>query len=739
MSQPVDYIHYLRYWDGAAYQYWYDNAGTVSYTATPTALDYAPEGWQEYEIILERGFTYYGTFTSFTTPLKFVKDAALILRHLKYTFGIEAKAELYVKKLRRSDYTYQDFFTGALDMSKTQDEWDSIVVPVIEGGFLAKLRAKENTPFTYDLQNGSDIQWIEHDGIELQARLSWTGIQNEVLSDYYPTLAYYDTEGTNLVIRPKNQDLTSLPYIAFAEVGAETPIGLSRLVIKYNLNVYIEPSPTGGDGKLRIILNGYDNVSGASTFETVLFTGGLQSHGTSQTYVGEITHDFTQNANEHMTIRYVLWKNTGGTSNNYLVSQYDITSIKTEVSLKIINRFETTYIPTIKASKVFEYLIASINDDATTLPTSTTILLDGDHYLTSGDGLRNLTNSRFVINFAEFFKWVNCKFGASFYYDRVTNICYLEAKENVFVDAVNPDFPSRVSVTNFKCLPFIEEAATNFKIGSGQYEYDARKNDDYEITNGKDEFNTLHEYLTPLKTLSGTIKDYTSSIRDDIHGIEQVRINLDGKELADASSDNEVYALHCDSTVTGSYTPIFSPTSVTTYALYRKPIDLTPGANYWEVDNIFSPETAYNFAYSPVRCILNNGNYFRSLYKLNDADDFKIQFTAKSNPLGLRMITHEGATPTDIYEGNDIGIQSLCANDDVLFLPFIFEITIREDVNMYQALQDYPFNFITFTFDGNDYSGYILKAVSKPTFRGETQLRLLCHRDTDITNLIRTH
>ena len=144
MAQPKPYRHYLRYWDSVAvdWQYYYVVNGTVDTTNVKTELARAPEGWQEYEVGWERGFTYYGMFTSYATPLKFHKDGALILRHLQYTYGIEAKCELLVEKFNSDTaiFNYETFFTGDLDLSKTTDEFDYVVVPIMESGFPAPSR-----------------------------------------------------------------------------------------------------------------------------------------------------------------------------------------------------------------------------------------------------------------------------------------------------------------------------------------------------------------------------------------------------------------------------------------------------------------------------------------------------------------------------------------------------------------------------------------------------------------------
>ena len=738
MPQPKKYRHYLRFFDGADWQYWYyiPSASLVDYTTAATELERAPEGWQEYEIIFERGFTYYGLFTSFVTPLKFLKDSAVILRHIKYTFGIEAKVELLVEQLNPLDWTYSTLFRGDVDMSKTQDEYDYIIVPITEGGFVEKLKSRADTPYTYELWNNTDKVWIEHDGIEMQALIKWT---NPVASfvtgtngKMHPVTQHYITEGTNYTFAPYDVNASSSDSNIVKNTTALSAD--IEMKIDYNYDIY-----TFGTSTSYFQLDWHEINVATNTYTGVTYTifHSVSPHASSATvnYNGTNTQTITIPAGYGLALAVRMYVSPGA----YVgISNYTPTMIEGQVSGYFINRYETTYIPALKASKVFELLMNSINEDAiTVVSTLLDTTLNDEHFLSSGDGVRSLVNATFTTTFSDFFTWVNSKFGAAFYYDRSTNTVYLEDKAAVFNGTANPSY-TITSVDNFKCTPFTEQVFTNLSIGSRNFDYDAKGIDATEVTNGRDEWNLTSKYLSPITRLSGATKEYISPYRDDIHGIEQVRANLSGKELADASSDNEIFVIHCDATASGTYTPPFFPSlTEDLHSIYRKAINATAGASYWQINNIFSPETAYNIFYSSARCVYRNGDWFRSLFKLNDADDFKYKGSGKVNTAGSQMSTEEGITPDIINEDDDIGIMSLCPNEAVLILPFIFEFETKEPIFLYHIINDYPFHYLPFVYKGNTYYGYIIKATSKPTFRGGTVFTLLATVDTDITNLIR--
>jgi hypothetical protein len=305
----------------------------------------------------------------------------------------------------------------------------------------------------------------------------------------------------------------------------------------------------------------------------------------------------------------------------------------------------------------------------------------------------------------------------------------------VFINSQGAGYGNIGSVNNLKITPFTSEAFVNLKIGDKKQSYDQRGANDTEITNGKDEFNTETVRLSPLVRINATA-DYISPIRCDMYGIEFVRINLQGKSLADSSTDNEVFAIHKNEDSSGNFGLVNQSTgaivSTPYYLLYRTPIV----AGTWEIQNIFSPETAYNILFSPQRSLFRNGAYFRSLLKLNDANSLNFQLSGMNNVGNLKMITYTNGA-LDFNEGGAVLISDLCPDEDLLFQPVIFEFETKEVINLYNLIEDNPYSYVTFTYLDNQYAGFIISAKSKPVIRGTTQFKLLAAPNTTLTNLIR--
>jgi hypothetical protein len=741
MAQPKPYRHYLRYYDisALAYQYYYVISGTVDITLGKTELARAPEGWQEYEVGWERGFTYYGMFTSYATPLKFHKDGAFILRYLQYTYGIEAKCELLVEKFNSDTavFDYETFFIGDLDLSKTTDEFDYVVVPIMESGFPAKLKAREDTPYEFAIDGNTDAKYVLNDGISLQSKIYWIGSVGQNFN-FYPDLNYYYTEGTNVALHPYTQQvLPSGGLLTFLENTSGNSIDVT---LECNFNITVSTNAGTSNAQAQMLYGLYPMGSPFSSYYYVLNSSFIHGGNVSHIYSGVNSQTITVPTGYGLALLFRMQKTSGGvlTSNNYIA---EINAL--ELSAYFLNKYEDTYIPTLKAVDVMEYLINEIGKNSLGQPDQTPYFMDhtiesrfpNQIVITSGDGIRNLGGSKLKISFSDLFKFLNTKFGVAFYYDKTTNTCHLQEKSNVFINSQGVGYGNIGSVNNLKITPFTSEAFVNLKIGDKKQSYDQRGSNDTEITNGKDEFNTETVRLSPLVRINKTA-DYISAIRCDMYGIELVRVNLEGKTLSDSSSDNDVFAIHKNEDSSGNFDLLNQTTgaivSTPYYLLYRTPIV----AGTWEIQNISSPETAYNILFSPLRSLYRNGAYFRSLLKLNDADSLNFQLSGMNNVGNLKMITYTGGV-LDFNEGGAVQISDLCADEDLLFKPIIFEFETKEVINLYNLIEDNPYSYVTFTYLDNQYAGFIISAKSKPVIRGTTQFKLLAAPTTNLTNLIR--
>lgn len=732
MAQGKLYKHFLRYYDYdiADYQYYYlDPSGNVDITTTETELDYAPEGWQEYEIAWERGFEYLGLFTNISTPLKFFNDSAKILRHLFYTYGIEANVNLYVEMFDESDYTYSILFETAVDFSQFNDEFDNVVVNLIEYGFPAKLKAREMTPYYVDVEENADVTYIKMDGHYLQTKLSWVGVGTSLAEYMY--LNHYLTEGSNISLGIYNADPSGQTKLAQNDTGADIDVEVD---LTANINVI---GAHAHNIRLHAIVRFINFNTSTLTSTTIIHTSttDIPNFSNTNVVVNETT-TITIPADNYMEI---VFRFHCSTESAYIPSSgwsYNIASMN--VDIKFDNKFETTYSPCIPAKTVFESLVTQIGDNFGTSVVSQLMdtTLNDEIFFTCGDSLRNLGKSSLKITFKEFFEFFRFHFGAAFYYDYDTDTCYIEAASNVFNNLAHTTIPSVGEAKSVKVIAFTSESCSTLKIGSNTNTYDQSKGDDSEVSNGKDEFNQEVTRLTPLTRVT-TTKSFVSGLRCDMYGIEFERINSSNKEITDRDNDNDVFVLHAEAAVGGSFVQESTGLTLDYHDLYRTAINPTAGASYWEIQNVHSPETAYNIIFSPLRSLLNCGAWFRSLFYMQDTSPLVYQVSGKYKYNLERMITRQGSPVIELNEAANVTISDLCANDEVYFQPYILEIEIIKNINLYQLIGDDRYKFITFTFNGNEFGGFIISASVNPSYSSSCKLRLLPTIDTDLTTLIR--
>lgn len=738
---PVPYKYYLRgNPTGTSLRYYYiDSNGDVADTTTPTELPSLPDGWEGLEVVWERGFTYYGLFTNYTTPLKFNKGNAKIIRHLLYNYGVQASCELVIKKFNPESgiFDYEDFFAEMLDFGTLQDEKDFVTVGIMEGGFPAKLKAREGNEYNIDLWNNPNLEWMLNDGIPLQAKLLFktfslsfaTGVDSFSLC---PQIAYIDTEGTNFTLKPFDIDSVSTATNFILEANG------AALDCKFSVNGVFESeinvSGSSGDFCIGVL---FVNSSG-----TILSRNDIYRHPTAQasnstqTYTINAFDTFTLPAGSGAILCCYYRNHTTNAIINSVVGNWQLNSSIADIGVYFENRYEPKYIPVLKAKHLFTELINKISDNDTSITATSDFLDNLDVYITSGDGLKFLPNCIITTSLTDFFKFINTHFGASLFFNKVTQTISLEPKELVY------DYTSTIpytinSVNNVSIKPFTQDTFAELKIG--QKSYTNNDTSQYlEVTNGKDEFNLELGFTTPFTRIT-TKADYISPYRCDIYGIELVRINLDGKEFADYKSDNEVFAFHLDPDDTNTYTfdipIIIGSTSVSTinyHLLFREPIVV----GTWEINNIYSPETVYNVLFSPKRMMLNNGTYFKSLFYFNQNDDFIYTSSAKFKALAQYFETVENGTTT-IAERDDQNIGGLCVDGTELFIPIVVEFETIEPINVYSLIRDYPYYALEFVYNNISYWGFILGVSSRPVIRGKSKFKVLLTRDNNPQDLIR--
>lgn len=129
----------------------------LNYDGTATTLTNSPDGWDDVLVKYERSTKYWGLFRSYTIPLRFIKEAALILRNAFYTDGVNAIATLTIQKLNRAIMQYYTAYTATFDFASFKDFDNYVDVMVVDGGLSAYIKKNEDVVYDFVITDGKTL------------------------------------------------------------------------------------------------------------------------------------------------------------------------------------------------------------------------------------------------------------------------------------------------------------------------------------------------------------------------------------------------------------------------------------------------------------------------------------------------------------------------------------------------------------------------------------------------------
>lgn len=707
--------YYLRYHDGVNWNYYIVSSGSVTTTTTKTEISNLPEGWGEATLNWERGFNYWGIMRSYTTPLRFVKDGAKILRHIFVNQGINGKCQLFIEKLNTSiaSYGYDSFYEGDIDFSRFKTIEHYVIVEIMEKGFPSYVKSREGTPYEIDIADDVNKVWVRLPEDKLQFNQKWlcangVSIDKDFFGNHIPTLTSLQPEGVNLQLELNDQ---------FFTVGVVSPVlfvtNNSGGSVTFNLDFIwdIEGELDSGVADSRFEI-GYQiheaDTNNMVSHQTIYNSGFYQGDGTAYNYTGTHTETITLSTNRGIYIEFRYRK----ADTNLLLLGGSLTSHGTSVELSYDTTTPETYFPCLKSGYLFEKIIDKVTDGTVTAA-SDLLTAHEDKLFVCGDAVRNLDKSKIKPNLRDFHKdTFGFLGGTALIYDRVNNEAKIESLSEVFQAGTLLDIGE---VSNLSFEPITELAFSNLVVG-----YD---NQTYDNVNGKDEFNIEQRYVSELLVTSQE-QNYKCASRTDKYGLLLLAINLTGKKTTDADTDNDIFIIHADlSSVAGTIPSGYAGAGEDYYDLYKDP-SLT-------ISNIYNPDGAFNIFFSPARCVFRLGSLIRSILYGMDSTDLKYTYSSKSNYNATRMETNDGVTI--INEGDDIAVGDL---DNPYFYPFVFTMDTVSNSTTSEEMDTNEYKRILFTHKEKPYKGFVMKNSMNANLPEKQTFRVICTTDTDITQLI---
>jgi len=387
-----------------------------------------------------------------------------------------------------------------------------------------------------------------------------------------------------------------------------------------------------------------------------------------------------------------------GVTGNY---QFNKNSTFT-VSFK--NTFAATYAPNILLPDLFKKLINLMTrgqfEGVFNLPTQPFCAI------TCGDWLRNLDKAVMKVTWKKLWSFIDLNFDAALYV--VDKKVYLSQKKDLldFSDSIDYGI-----VSGPKIKPNLDFLFNYLKIGYPNQDYSQQYGD---TVNGREEFNTTHEYKVPISSTDNPLEK-TSEIRADGYGMEFTRQNLDGKETTASNADNDLFASHVGQAIHTDSDGV----------QYRN-LDRQLNAS---ATGLLTPETVFNLSLSPKQCLYRKKEFLKSCLYWHDADKLVFQTTDKN----AEVAVGDYYSGINVVEKSDVLIGDM---GERYFIPLLIEGNAPTPENTLQLLEQNPKKTARLTINGTEFKGIPMKTGVQPETNAAQAIQIMCAATIDITKLI---
>lgn len=702
--QPIDELWCLT--DEQGRSYW-NNNGNVDVSATPVPLPETPDGWQEKSIKYARDTTYLSLFRSFSDPIKYVRNAAFIIRYILYTLGTEAKIFQVIHRLDKTfggGWILRYFYRGELDLSQAVDDDNHVTASIMEGGLSKFVKANENTQYNIDIDVPEAV-YVKMDGLLLKQKASYL-ISNGGLPNDLGGATIQMTLLSNEAVSPINavtQNRVKTGNSAGALWGANTYFLLTgsadtQVTINWDFNVYLElATGVGGVNPTSIILQLIELES-----DTVTNNIGIQTLGVHDPIlIYNHKHHFQGSFTTTIPAgRRVMLYVTANQNRDFTYFTYDNDGTF-DISYTYIHR--TTYVKCLRLGFVAQKLLDKMTGGGYQFVSNYLTQEWFGLLLSCGDAIRGFTGSSIRISWSELFKSVNVP----------SNICSGQRNQQLYIERKADAFQSTILLNLGEGKSLTISQAKDYQINRVQIGY---PNTDTEDVNGRDEFNVTQLWTSSVTKGANKMLDLVSIVKASMYEIELLRINTDGKTTTDDNADRTPYFIDADL--------IQNTGNAGEPAIYY---NLRRDYNQYVVSGLISSATAFNVRLHPELCLRRHSNYLASVFFHVRASTLNFESSDKNASV---VMVQGGQT---IVGQKKIPIVTFGAP---LFLPFIFNVESPMPDNTIPVMDAGPDGTFQFSYNGEPYLGFPLEVAIQPANKPSQETTMLCSPVTDLSQLI---
>lgn len=551
----------------------------ISYEATDDL-----KNWDDFELAYKRS-NYDGVIRSFSTKFEFVNRSYELLKEEFAKNYLSSKAGIAFYK-RNNSWNWDKIFHCTLDFGTYSEDGMVVSINAVDDNLSAIIKAKRNILYEYpvaDLYTRS----LNYDGLKFQYEAKYVLGGNTYESDgvQYVNITSISS-GTNAYTIPiyklSNSELPSLDSpiifsdaqftgnslqegVPFAEALADVHVDFN-FTTDYYVHVY---QGVVNSIKLRVFKK---DSGGAIEDVWSHYSDGFYK------YINEIIPiDLIKGQKV-----YFMMELTFGAP---ITNNVDVVFPNFSLGISFMSRINTVNIDVISPITVLGKLLDSMTDSTETY---SGLIDDYDprmsmdrlstSYIMAAESVRGLPNAKLYTSYKKFCDWMEAEFG----YVPVINentVTFMH-RDKLFTSTIVKDLGTEINDYEFSVNDSL--IYSSVKVG-----YDK---EDYDSVNGRDEFRFTNEFSTGLNLRENTLS-LISPYRADAYGIEFL-VQKRGEDTTDNDSDNDVFFVSCDQ-------------DGVNLKLYRA---YTPS----QLSGLLSPETMFNFQYSPRFMLNANKKYIGS-------------------------------------------------------------------------------------------------------------------------------
>lgn len=557
----------------------------ISYEATDDL-----KNWDDFELAYKRS-NYDGVIRSFSTKFEFVNRSYELLKEEFAKNYLSSKAGIAFYK-RNNSWNWDKIFHCTLDFGTYSEDGMVVSINAVDDNLAAIIKAKRNILYEYpvaDLYTRS----LNYDGLKFQYEAKYVlggstyesdGVQYVNITKVFGgTYAY-----TIPIYKLSNSELPSLdsPIIfsdaQFTENSLEEGVPFAEALA----DVHIDFNFTT-DYYVHI----YEGI--VKNIKLRIFK--KDSGGAIEDVWSHYSDGFYKYINEIIPIdlikgqkTYFMMELTFGvpiSEGSFTKNVVDVVFPNFSLGISFMSRINTVNIDVISPITVLGKLLDSMTDSTETY---SGLIDDYDprmsmdrlstSYIMAAESARGLPNAKLYTSYKKFCDWMEAEFG----YVPVINentVTFMH-RDKLFTSTVVKDLGTEINDYEFSVNDSL--IYSSVKVG-----YDK---EDYDSVNGRDEFRFTNEFSTGLNLRDNTLS-LISPYRADAYGIEFL-VQKRGEDTTDNDSDNDVFFVSCDQ-------------DGVNLKLYRA---YTPS----QLSGLLSPETMFNFQYSPRFMLEANKKYIGS-------------------------------------------------------------------------------------------------------------------------------